>query len=62
MIEAVPVTVWCSSCTRETRLADNFEMICPACGNSKTELRSGRELQITGLEVQDEGDGDTAAG
>ena len=50
-IEDVPVRIWCSHCGAEHTLAGPFEMLCPHCGAVVTEIRAGRELDVTALEL-----------
>ena len=49
-IDPVPARFWCEPCAREF-VAEDLWVVCPACGGSKAELRSGRELEIASLEV-----------
>jgi hydrogenase nickel incorporation protein HypA/HybF len=52
-IEEIPICVWCTACKFERTLDDGFDLRCPACGGSDTEVRSGRELELSALEIQD---------
>jgi hydrogenase nickel incorporation protein HypA/HybF len=61
-IADVPAAVWCPVCASEQVLAGAFEMRCPACGGSVTELRRGRELEVTALEMEDGWQGDSPSG
>lgn len=49
----MPVIAWCSTCECERRIVSIQEMSCPACGTPTPEIRGGRELEVTGLEVMD---------
>ncbi len=49
-IERVPVLCHCQVCAREFEPAD-FVCECPRCGRPSTDIRRGRELQVTSLEV-----------
>jgi hydrogenase nickel incorporation protein HypA/HybF len=51
-VEEIPVRVWCPSCQAERALNDSFDFRCTACGGLATEVRSGRELQVTALELR----------
>ena len=52
-IEEIPVRVWCPTCQFERTLDAEFDLRCPVCGGSDTELRTGRELELSALEIQD---------
>ena len=49
-IERVPMRCYCSTCCKEFEPAD-FVCECSNCGRPSTDIRSGRELQLTSLEV-----------
>ena len=49
-IERVPIRCYCPTCGQEFEPAD-FVCECPVCGQPSTEIRCGRELQLTSLEV-----------
>ena len=51
IIEEVPASVWCPGCRAERTLSV-ARLRCPACG-APAELRGGRELELTELEVDD---------
>ena len=54
-IERVPFAVHCSSCN-ETNVNDVGIVVCQSCGSAETEVISGRELQVTEVELDnDEG-------
>src|SRR4051812_47375440 len=50
-IEAVPARFWCTVCRREFESKDLFSE-CPACHRSSAELRAGREMEVTFLEIE----------
>ena len=51
-IEAVPVVVFCASCQQEFDGAtDSFIFICPTCGDLGGEIRHGRELELSRIEM-----------
>ncbi len=52
-IEEIPVTIWCETCATERIPEEPMDFHCPGCGGLKIEVRSGRELQVTALEVED---------
>jgi hydrogenase nickel incorporation protein HypA/HybF len=49
-IESVPIVARCARCNQEFEAADFFAD-CPRCGETATELRQGRELELASLEV-----------
>lgn len=49
-IERVPVLCYCPACAQEFAPAD-FVCECPRCGRPSADIRRGRELQVTSLEV-----------
>ncbi len=54
-IEDVPVSAYCPRCEAERALdAAALALRCPVCGAALAELRHGRELELTALEVSDE--------
>ena len=52
-IEDVPVVIQCDACGAESTLGEPLDLRCPACGGSSIQVRRGRELQLTALEIQD---------
>ncbi len=52
-IEDVPVVVFCPRCAVERQLAGWQHLCCPVCGESTPEIVTGRELELTALEVRD---------
>jgi hydrogenase nickel incorporation protein HypA/HybF len=51
-IERVAHRRRCPACTREFE-AGEFDVSCPGCGDLRTELKTGDELEIAYLEVDD---------
>lgn len=49
-IETVPAACWCPTCRAEFACADYYNE-CPRCQNVSGELRRGRELEITSVEM-----------
>ncbi len=49
-IDSVPARFWCVRCRREFEVP-NFRCECPECGRVSGELRSGRELELSSMEV-----------
>ena len=52
-VEEVPVVVFCPQCREEQQLADPFVLRCPVCSTPTSDVRQGRELEITAIEVED---------
>lgn len=53
-IEEVPAVAFCPQCQTEKQLSEGhpaFRAACPACGTPTPELRQGKELEITALEI-----------
>lgn len=51
VIEEVPVVIHCSSCDADRTLHSINRFICPVCFDAAPTLVSGRELQLTALEI-----------
>jgi hydrogenase nickel incorporation protein HypA/HybF len=49
-IEEVPARFWCAVCHRDF-VSANFFAECPDCGATSGELRAGRELELSSMEV-----------
>jgi len=49
-IERVPAACWCAGCHAEFS-SDDFASDCPRCGRLSSELRRGRELEFTSMEI-----------
>jgi hydrogenase nickel incorporation protein HypA/HybF len=52
-ITAVPLEAECRTCRNRSRI-EEFVFLCPACGGSDLLVTSGRELQVTEIELADE--------
>lgn len=50
-LERVPARFWCPSCAQEFDAGPAFAL-CPVCGEPCQDLKSGRELEITSLEIE----------
>ena len=50
-IETVPLQGKCESCKKEFRIVD-FKFVCPGCEGGEIEVVSGKELDISYLEVE----------
>ena len=51
VVEEQPVVVFCPVCQEERQLPSIQLFRCPECGSPTPEVRGGRELQVTALEV-----------
>lgn len=51
-IEHIPFRVRCESCAREFE-NDIGYVVCPDCGGVRTQVLSGRELQVVEIELED---------
>ena len=49
--EHVPARFWCAPCSEEFESGDLFAQ-CPRCGVPSGELRAGRDLEVTSLEIE----------
>ena len=52
-IEHIPFSVLCSAC-KKTFVNDIGYVVCPECGGVETTVVSGRELQVTEIELDTE--------
>lgn len=50
-IEDVPLVIFCSACNHESSLPSVQCFECPVCGNLVTEIRHGKELELTSMEI-----------
>jgi hydrogenase nickel incorporation protein HypA/HybF len=53
VVNTVPVTVHCESCGQDGALASLQHFHCPHCDAPAMDVRSGRELEIESIEVED---------
>jgi hydrogenase nickel incorporation protein HypA/HybF len=53
VVHAVPVTVHCEVCGREGALESVQHFRCPHCGAAAADVRSGRELEIESIEINE---------
>jgi hydrogenase nickel incorporation protein HypA/HybF len=49
-IEDVPARFWCQNCSKEFQAGDMFSE-CPDCHAPSADLRAGRELEVTSMEI-----------
>ncbi len=50
-IERVPARFWCGQCRRDFEATDLLAD-CPECGTPSAELKAGREMELTSLEIE----------
>jgi hydrogenase nickel incorporation protein HypA/HybF len=53
VVRSIPVTVHCQACHRAGELPSLQDFRCPHCGVPATDVRSGRELEIESVEIDD---------
>jgi hydrogenase nickel incorporation protein HypA/HybF len=51
-IEEVPLVIHCATCAHDRRPATPYELRCPSCGELTNAIVSGRELEISALEIE----------
>lgn len=54
IIEEVPLVIFCSVCNQEFVLPSIQFFACPGCGNPVTDIRQGKELELTSMEIVEE--------
>ena len=50
-IEAVPARFWCGNCQSEF-VSDDMFSECPGCRKPSADLRAGREMELTSMEIE----------
>lgn len=50
-IEDVPLVIFCPACNRESLITSIQCLECPICANPVTEIRQGKELELTSMEI-----------
>ena len=53
VIEDVPIVIFCENCNAERPAESMQAMICAECAAPATRLISGRELEISALEIEE---------
>ena len=48
----VPTVIHCSACNREWQTESAFDAFCPVCGSPPGKIVSGRELELSALEIE----------
>lgn len=54
VIHEVPVRVYCPQCGQEGEVLNIARMRCPTCDTLCSDLRSGKELYLSALDLADE--------
>ena len=50
-IEEIPVVVHCANCRADKTLISINHFLCPSCHSPTAEIRQGKELEVTALEI-----------
>ncbi len=53
LIEDVPLVIFCPKCDVPKTISGHPILVCPDCATPSPTIVSGRELQLTAMEVQD---------
>lgn len=53
VVEDVPVVVYCDRCRADRPIESIQSFRCASCGAQSANVKSGRELEITALEIQE---------
>jgi hydrogenase nickel incorporation protein HypA/HybF len=51
IITEVPVSIWCVPCAMERELPGITRFRCPVCDTPSADIRRGKELEVTSIEV-----------
>jgi hydrogenase nickel incorporation protein HypA/HybF len=51
IIDEIPVTGFCKNCNKNFSVKETYVLCCPKCGDNSFRLETGRELDITEMEV-----------
>ncbi len=52
VVEEVPIIAYCSRCQANRKLDSPQWLCCPECGTPATDIRQGREPEVTALEIE----------
>lgn len=55
VIRKIPAVLHCRDCGMDS-VVEHYRMRCPLCLSGETELKSGKEFYIEGMEVEEDGD------
>ena len=51
VIQEIPITIYCTTCLAENPVESIQSLCCAACGTPSPRVITGRELEVTGLEI-----------
>lgn len=60
VIQDTPITVYCENCQCEQKVKSLHSMVCSVCGRPSCKVLQGRELEVCGLEIEQNEAPDTA--
>ena len=52
VIEEIPIRFYCQQCEMEVSVASIQALVCPTCSSPAGEVLSGRELEVSALEIE----------
>lgn len=52
VIESVPIVIYCPQCALERTLSTMQLFQCPECGTPSADIRQGKEIEISTLELE----------
>lgn len=50
-VDSVPARAYCGACETEFGAEGSFILSCPTCGRLSADIRRGRELELTRIEM-----------
>ncbi len=53
VIEETPLVIRCPRCEIESAVPSVYDLCCPRCGTPSADVVSGRELEVTAMEIQE---------
>jgi hydrogenase nickel incorporation protein HypA/HybF len=53
VFEEVPIVIRCLRCDVEATVRTVYDLRCPHCGTPSANIVSGRELEVTAMEIQE---------
>jgi hydrogenase nickel incorporation protein HypA/HybF len=51
VIEETPLVIRCPKCESEATVRSVYELCCPRCGTPSADIVTGRELEVSALEI-----------
>ncbi len=52
VVEEVPIIAYCSTCQMNQPINSPQWLCCPECGTPAVDIRQGRELEVTAMEIE----------